>query len=77
MSWFSDDNDKKKNDEKEKETVSQKFFNACLLILGGVIVLAIAIQLLAQIWVWIALAAFLIGAGWIAFRVRQARRNRW
>lgn len=76
MSWFSS-NDDKKHDEKEKETMSQKFFNACLLILGGVIVLALAIQLLSQIWVWIVLGIVIIATGWIAFRIWMARRNRW
>ncbi|EXJ51484.1 MULTISPECIES: hypothetical protein [unclassified Microbacterium] len=75
MSWFS--NDDKKHDEKKKDTMSQKFFNACLLILGGVIVLALAIQLLSQIWVWVVIGLAAFAAGWIAFRIWMARRNRW
>lgn len=75
MSWFSSED--KKHNEKENQTMSQKFFTACLLILGGVIVLALAIQLLSQIWVWIVLGIVLIATGWVAFRVWMARRNRW
>jgi len=77
MSWFSTDNNDNKNDDKEKQTMSHRFLTACLLLLGGVIALWIAIELLARFWGWLLLAAGIILAGWIAFKLIHARRNRW
>jgi len=78
MSWFSED-DHRKNDEKKEEpaSMSKKFFTACLLILGGIIVLNLALQLLAQIWIWLVLAGVVALAAWIAFRVWAARGGKW
>jgi uncharacterized membrane protein YdbT with pleckstrin-like domain len=36
-------------------TIVQRFFRACLLILGGIVALWIALELLAQFWGWILL----------------------
>ena len=36
-------------------TIVQRFFRACLLILGGMIALWLALELLAQFWGWILL----------------------
>ena len=68
------DNNAKKD---EKVTMSQHFFHACLLIFGGILVLWLAVQLLAQFWIWLAALAGIALVGWIAFRIIQARRNRW
>lgn len=69
--------DKQPDDEKA-ETIMQKFFRACLLALAGVFVLWLAIQLLAQFWGWLLLAAALggliCGAIWI---IRWRRDRRW
>ena len=75
--WNSPDSNKKKTDNKEKATMSQRFLTACLLILGGVIALYVAIELLSHFWGWIVLSAAVILVGWIAFKVIQARRDRW
>lgn len=64
-------------DSKEKPTMSQRFFTACLLILAGIVALWIALELLAKFWVWIVLLGLIVLAGWIVFRVLQARRDRW
>jgi hypothetical protein len=50
----------------------QWFFNACLLILFGVIALSVAIDLLQAIWHWVLgfiLLAAGIAAGIIAWRI--------
>lgn len=75
-SWFDND-DTRKKPEKEKEPMSRRFLSACLLILGGVIALGIAIELLAHFWGSLLLAAGIATAGWIAFKVIQSRRDRW
>lgn len=55
-----------------------RFFRACLLLLGGVIALTLALQLAAQIWGWLLLIALLVAAGWVAFLViRSWRRRHW
>lgn len=38
-------------------TVVQRFFRACVLILGGIVALWIALQLLARFWGWLLLVA--------------------
>lgn len=39
--------------------LAQRFFRACLLILGGVVALWLALELLAQFWGWLLLLAAL------------------
>ncbi|MFT4259483.1 hypothetical protein [Microbacterium sp.] len=70
--------DEKKPDDKKPETLMDKFFRACLLALGGVIVLWLALQLLAQFWGWLLLAAALCGLAWATvWFVRWRRNGRW
>lgn len=76
MSWLTPE-DKNKKKEEEKSSMTQRFFTACLLILGGIIVLNLALQLLAQIWVWLVLAALVALGIWVAFRVWSSRGGRW
>lgn len=40
--------------------LSQHFFRACLLILGGVVALWVALDLLARFWGWIALIMIVV-----------------
>lgn len=77
MSWLIPGEGKKKGDEKEKDTMSQRFFTACVLILGGAIALTIAIEFLAQIWGWLALGAVVAIVIWILVRVAKSRQDRW
>ena len=54
-----------------------RFFRACILILGGVICLWLALQLLAQFWGWILLISVIVlvlCAGVIAYRYWWGRR---
>lgn len=76
MSLWGDSN-QKKNDKKEKEPMTQRFFTACMLILAGVVTLWFAVALLAQFWGWLVLGGLIALTAWIAFKVVQARRNRW
>lgn len=41
-------------------TIMQRFFRACLLILGSIVCLWVALELLAQFWGWILLAAAIV-----------------
>jgi len=77
VSWLIPDGGKKKDDEKEKDTMSQRFFTACLLILGGAIALTIAIEFLAQIWGWLVLGVVVAIVIWILARVAKSRQDRW
>lgn len=40
--------------------IVQRFFRACLLILGGIVCLWLALELLAQVWGWLLLAAGIV-----------------
>jgi hypothetical protein len=57
--------------------MSQSFFKACLLIMLGFAALWIAMELLAQFWGWLLLAAGVTGAIWVAVLIIRARQNRW
>jgi uncharacterized membrane protein YdbT with pleckstrin-like domain len=41
-------------------TLVQRFFRACLLILGGILALWIALEILAQFWGWILLTGVIV-----------------
>jgi 1,4-dihydroxy-2-naphthoate octaprenyltransferase len=41
-------------DEPSRST-TQRFFRACLYILGGIVALGLALELLAQFWGWLLL----------------------
>ncbi|QAY74259.1 hypothetical protein ET445_13915 [Agromyces protaetiae] len=71
---FGSDNNK--HDDEKPETIMQKFFRACLLGLAGVFVLWLAIQLLAQFWGWLLLAAALGGLVWATIWFVHWRRDR-
>ena len=61
----------------DPKTWAKQFFRFCLLILVGVVLLWLALQLLAQFWGWILLAAAIVAAAWITITVIRFRRNRW
>ncbi|WP_298868496.1 hypothetical protein [uncultured Microbacterium sp.] len=43
--------------ESQPPSIVQRFFRACLLILGGIVCLWVALELFAQFWGWILLVA--------------------
>lgn len=47
----------------------QRFFRACLLILGGIIALWLALELLAQFWGWLLLLAAIALTLWCVVAV--------
>jgi hypothetical protein len=59
------------------KTLAQRFFMFCLLILGGILALSLALEVLARIWGWLLLIGLLVGCVWVAIAILQARRNRW
>ncbi|GEM_PF-3165920 len=54
-----------------------RFFVGCLLLLGGVIALQLALSVLAQIWGWLLLGAMLVAATIAALWFIRSRRDRW
>ena len=63
--------------EPTPKNLAQRFFNFCLLLLGGIIALWVALQFLAQFWGWIVLIAVLVATIWALVAIMRARRNRW
>lgn len=59
------------------DDLAHRFFRACLLILGGVIALNLAVDVLRCIWVWLAIAAAGIAVIWAAIRWLRGRTGRW
>lgn len=59
------------------KNIAGRFFDLCLLLLGGIIALWVALQFLAQFWGWLVLVAVLVAAIWALVLVLRARRNRW
>lgn len=65
-------------DDERPETIMQRFFRGCLLALAGVIALWLALQLLAQFWGWLLLAAAVGALIWAAvWYIRWQRDRRW
>ena len=68
----------KKPDDKKPEPMMTRLFHACLLILGTVIVLWLALELLAQFWGWLLLVAAVVALIWAAvWFVGWRRDRRW
>ena len=63
--------------EPTPKNLAQRFFDLCLLLLGGIIALWVALQFLAQFWGWIVLIAVLIAAICALVAILRARRDRW
>ena len=63
--------------EPTPKNLAERFFDLCLLLLGGIIALWVALQFLAQFWGWIALIVVLVAAIWALVAILQARRNSW
>lgn len=65
-----------KND-KEPVTMAHRILGFCFAVLLGVIFLTLALELLAQIWGWLALIAVIILAIWIALVLHKRWRDGW
>lgn len=58
-------------------SAAERFFRICLLILGGVVALWFALQLLGRFWGWLLLAAgiaLMLWCGVVAYRYWWNRR---
>ena len=63
--------------EKDPTTMGRRFFTFCLLVLGGIVLLQIALALLSQFWGWLLLIAVALASIWLLVRLLRARRDRW
>ena len=54
-----------------------RVFHATLLILGSVVAIYLALQLLSEIWGWLLLLAAVGAVGWALLRLRRYRADRW
>ncbi|MEC5152434.1 hypothetical protein [Cryobacterium sp. GrIS_2_6] len=57
--------------------MARRFFNFCLLVLGGIVLLDLALELLAQFWGWLVLVGVVVAASWALVYIVRARRDRW
>lgn len=55
----------------------QSLFSACLMLLGSVIVLGLALELLAHIWPWLLGSALIALAIWVAVQWAIAKNRKW
>lgn len=53
------------------------FWNAALLLFGGCLLLWLAVQLIASIWIWLLVAVAIGIVGWGALLWWRSRRSRW
>ena len=67
---------KKKGETAMKNPV-QSLFSACLMLLGSVIVLGLALELLAHIWPWLLGSALIALAIWVAVQWAIAKNRKW
>lgn len=54
--------------EESPRSIPQRFFRACLLILGGIAALWLGLELLAQFWGWLLLVGVVVFAVVGAYR---------
>ena len=62
--------------ENSPRPLPQLFFRGCLYLLGGIVALWLALELLAQFWGWIVLAAAATLAIWVGVVSYQLWRDR-
>ena len=61
----------------DAKSMAQRFFSFCLLVLGGIVLLALAFELLAKFWGWLVLAGVVAVLSWALVGIVRARRDRW
>lgn len=61
----------------EPSTLARRMLGFCFAVLVSVVLLTLALELLAQIWGWLALLAVLASAVWLAVKVRRWRSEKW
>lgn len=67
-------------DEEEFHVARNPFewlLHAALMVLGAMVALALALQVLAAIWMWVVGIGLVVGGVVIGVRIYLARRTRW
>jgi len=54
-----------------------KLFHACLLVLGAMVALSLAMDILRCYWPWLAGVAGVVLGIWAVVWLVRSRRNRW
>jgi len=49
----------------------------CILVLGGILAIWLALEVLARIWGWVLLVLLVIGLAYLTFVLIRRRQNRW
>ena len=62
---------------KHRSSPLVRVWYCALLVLGILVALQLALQVLAQIWGWLLLIGLLVLAVGILMRILRVRRNRW
>ncbi len=57
--------------------LAQRFFGFCALVLGGIVAIWLALELLARIWGWVLLVAVIVAALCVGWHVYSRRGDRW
>lgn len=61
----------------EPPTLARRMLSFCFAVLASVILLTLALELLAQIWIWLALIGVLASGVWLAVKVHRWRSQKW
>ncbi len=61
----------------EPTSLARRFLGFCAAVFAGVVLLALALQILAQIWGWLAVLAVLGVLTFAGVRIARWRRERW
>lgn len=61
----------------EPTTLARRMLSFCFAVLVSVILLTLALELLAQIWGWLALIAVLASGMWLTMKVHQWKSQKW
>lgn len=67
----------KKQEPKAMKNPIEWLFHMALLVLGAVVALTLALQLLAAIWMWVVGAGLVVGGALAWYRIASARRRNW
>lgn len=70
-------NNRQSHKEEPVKNPIQGLFAASLMLLGCVIALSLALELLATIWPWLVGIAVVVLGGWAAIRWANIRRRQW
>lgn len=58
-------------------SLAGRFLLFCVFVLGGILAIWLALEVLARIWGWVLLVLLLIGLGYLVFVLIRRLQNRW